>query len=163
MPQPTINTPRFLQLTPQAPAGSPAVSIRVALNERDGVYVNTAVTVEHPMVAVTSSKIAKLRIGALRRDALRSALSEENGDLAKTSAVKTFFKGTNGRAVSEKIRANPSTEHLESAVTVYRLAKYVGDFPVQSVARCLGIERTDAARWIATAKKAGLLTQTPGR
>lgn len=157
MPQPTITTPRFLTLTPRMNAGEPAVSIRVAHNERAGVYTNTAVSVEHPMVAVTPTKIAKLRIGSLRRDALRAALAAENPALSKTPAVKTFFKGTNGRAVSEKTRTNPSDEHLETAATIYRLALLVGDFPVQSVARCLGLERQDAARWVASAKKSGQL------
>lgn len=157
MPQPEITTPAFLHLTAPAAPDRPAVNIRAVHERKTNTYVSASVSIEHPMVAVTPTRIAKMRLGTVRRDALRAALAEANTDLAKTPAVKSYFKGTNGRAVSEKVKVAPTGEHLEAAALVYRLAKIVGDFPVQAVARCFGLERTDASRWIAAARKSGVL------
>lgn len=158
MPQPEITTPRFLHLNAPAAADRPTVSFRVAHNERAGTYVPVAVTIEHPMIPVTPTRITKLRLGTLRRDALRASLAEANPELSRIAPVKSFFKGSAGRAVAERVRVEPTAEHLENAALIYRLAKLVGDFPVVSVARSFGLERDDAARWVAAARKAGALS-----
>lgn len=157
MTKPSITTPQFLHLSVPATMERPSVRIRVIHNEQTGSYVNVSLAVEHHTVAVTPTRLAKMRLGALRRDALRTALGEENGELAKRAPVKSFFKGTTGRAVSEKIRLAPTAEHLENAALIYRLARLVGDFPIQSVARSFGLEPVDAQRWVAIARKSGEL------
>ncbi|MCI4659706.1 hypothetical protein [Cryobacterium zhongshanensis] len=155
MPTPAINTPQFLHLNVQGTIDRPSVKIRVIHNDRAGVYTNASLTAEHPTVAITPTLLSKMRLGAIRRDALRVALGEQNAELSKRAPVKSFFKGTAGRAVAEKARLAPTAEHLENTVLVYRLARLVGDYPVQAVARCFSLEHDDAARWVAIARKSG--------
>lgn len=157
MPTPAITAPQFLHLNVQATTDRPAVKIRVIHDERKGIYTNGSLAVEHPVVAVTPTLLGKMRLGSLRNDALRIALCEQNGELVKRAPVKSFFKGSNGRAVAEKVRLDPTVEHLENAAIVYRLARLVGDYPVQAVARCFSLEHTDAKRWVALARKSGSL------
>ena len=157
MPNLTITTPQFLHLNVQGTIDRPSVKIRVIHNERTGVYANASLTAEHPTVAITPTLLSKMKLGALRRDALRVALGEQNTDLSTRAPVKSFFKGTTGRAVAEKARVTPAAEHLENAAIVYRLARLVGDYPVQAVARCFSLEHADAARWVAIARKNGAL------
>lgn len=157
MPTPVITTPQFLHLNVQATADRPAVKIRVIHNERQGIYTNASLAVEHPVVAVTPTLLGKMRLGSLRKDALRVALGEQNAELAKRAPVKSFFKGSTGRSVAEKVRLEPTDEHLVNASVVYRLARLVGDYPVQTVARCFNLEPTDAKRWVALARKSGVL------
>ena len=157
MPSPVITTPQFLHLNVPGTIDRPSVKIRVIHNESTGVYANASLTAEHPMVAITPTLLSKMRLGAIRRDALRAALGEENAELAKRAPVKSFFKGTAGRAVAEKARLVPTAEHLENAALVYRLARLVGDYPVQAVARSFSLEHDDAARWVAIARKNGAL------
>lgn len=155
MSRPTINTPPIVDLTIAATLERPAVTIKTILNATVGVYANAAVTVTHPVVAVTPTLIAKMRLGALRRDALRVALGAHNEELASRPAVKSYFRGSTGRAVSEKARLDPSAEQLENAALIYRLARLAGDFPVQAIARSFNLEHPDAQRWAALARKNG--------
>lgn len=157
MPTPEITSPQFLHLNVPATVERPDVKIRVIHDERKGVYVNASIAVEHPMVAVTPTLLSKLKLGSLRKDALRAALGELNVQLAARAPVKSFFKGTAGRAVAEKARLEPTAEHLENAVVIFRLARLVGDYPLLAVARCFSIEHADAKRWVALARKNGEL------
>jgi hypothetical protein len=152
-----ITTPQFLHLNVKATADRPSLTVRVIHDARNGIYTNGSLALEHPSVAVTPTLLSKMRLGTLRRDALRTALGEANPELSKIPAVKSFFKGSAGRAVAEKVRLDPTTEHLENAALIYRLARLVGDFPVQAVGRCFGLEKVDAQRWVALAKKNGEL------
>lgn len=157
MPTPTITTPQFLHLNVQATLDRPAVKIRVVHDEHKGVYLNNTLTVEHPVVAVTPTLLSTMRLGSLRRDALRTALGEHNAELSRRAPVRSFFKGSAGRAVAEKVRRDPTAEHLENAAVVYRLARLTGDYPVQAVERCFGLQRADARRWVALTRKNGAL------
>jgi len=153
MPTPSITTPALLHLNVQATIDRPSVKIRAAHDARKGVYINTSLAVEHPTVAVTPTRLAKMRLGSLRRDALRVALGEANDELAKRAPVKSFFKGSAGRAVAEKVRLEPTSEHLENTALIYTLARLVGDFPIQAVGRCFGIDSDDAKKWVMLARK----------
>jgi hypothetical protein len=155
MPTPVIATPQFLHLNVQATPDRPSVKIRVIHDEHKGVYVNASLIVEHPLVAVTPTRLAKMRLGAIRRDALREALGSANTELSKRAPVKTFFKGTAGRTVAEKARLEPTNEHLENAALIHRLARLVGDYPTQAIARSFGLDVADAKRWVAMARKNG--------
>jgi len=157
MPTPTIVTPQFLHLNVIATAETPDVKIRVIHDDRKAVYVNASLAVEHPVLAITPTLLSKLKLGSLRKTALRVALGEKNAELAKRAPVKSYFKGTAGRAVAEKARLEPTAEHLENASIIFRLSRLVGDYPLLSVARCFGIEHADAKRWIAIARKNGEL------
>lgn len=157
MPQPAITTPQFLHLNVQGSVDRPAVALRVVHDEHKGVYTNASLSVEHPVVAITPTRLSKMRLGSLRNTALRAALGEKNAELAKRGPVKSFFKGTAGRAVAEKARLEPTAEHLENAALIYRLARLVGDFPVNAVARCFSLEHEDAKRWVSLARKNGEL------
>jgi len=157
MSAPAITTPQFLHLNVSATPERPSVRIRVIHDEKTGTYVNASVAVEHPVAAITPTLLGKMRLGAVRRDALRSALGEQNAELAQRAPVKSFFKGSAGRAVAEKVRLDPTAEHQENAALIYRLARLVGDYPVQAIARCFGLEHADAKRWVALAKKNGAL------
>jgi hypothetical protein len=155
MPAPKITTPQFLHLNVQGTTDRPTVKIRVIHNARAGIYAAASLTAEHPVVAITPTRLSKMKLGALRRDALRAALGEENLELAKRAPVKSFFKGTAGRAVAEKARLTPTTEHLENAALVYRLARLVGDYPVHAVARCFSVDHAVAKHWVVLARKNG--------
>ncbi|WP_311245338.1 MULTISPECIES: hypothetical protein [unclassified Microbacterium] len=157
MSSPTITAPSLLSLSVKGTAERPALSFRLSHDVKSGVYTTIHFTAEHPDVPITPTRLAKMRIGSVRRDALRSALSEKNAELTGRAAVKSYFRGSAGRAVGEKIRLEPSDEHLETAGVIYRLARLVGDFPVQAVARSFGLERDDAQRWVALTKKKGHL------
>jgi hypothetical protein len=158
MPQPEIITPQFLHLNVQATSDRPSVAIRVIHSPRTGTYANASVAIEHPMIAVTTTRIAKLRLGTLRRDALRAALAEANVELSKIPAVKSFFKGTNGRPVSERVHLNPTPENLANAALIYRLARLTGDFPMLAIARSFSISPNLAKRWVFLARSAGALS-----
>lgn len=157
MPQPAITTPEFLHLNVQGSIDRPTLKVRVIHNESKGVYVNASISAEHPMVAVTATLLSKMKLGALRNTALRAALAEQNIELSKRAPVKSFFKGTAGRAVAEKAHLDPTPEHLENAALVYRLARLVGDYPVQAVARCFSLEPAAAKHWVTLARKNGVL------
>lgn len=158
MPSPTITTPQFLHLDVKATPELPSVKMRVIHDSRRGVYVPASIALEHPIVAVTPTLLSKMRLGAVRRDALRVALGEKNTELTQRAAVKSYFKGSAGRAVSEKVRQDPTDEHIETTALIYTLARLVGDFPVQAVARSFGIEHADAKRWVQLARKNGELS-----
>lgn len=157
MPSPSINTPQFLHLDVRATPEVPSVKMRVIHDEGRGVYVPASISLEHPTVAVTPTLLAKMRLGAVRRDALRTELSEKNVELTQRAAVKSYFKGSTGRAVSDKVRLVPTEEHLENAAVIYRLARLVGDFPVQAVARSFGLDHADAKRWVTQIRRSGLI------
>jgi hypothetical protein len=144
-----------VHLNVQGSIDRPTVKIRAIHNESKGVYANASLTAEHPVVAITSTLLSKMKLGSLRNTALRAALAEQNVELAKRAPVKSYFKGTAGRAVAEKARLAPTDEHLENAALVYSLARLVGDYPVHAVARCFSLEHTDAKRWVALARKNG--------
>lgn len=152
-----ITAPPLLHLDVPATTDRPAVKFRVSHNSATGSYGTIGVSVEHHTIPITGTRLSKMRLGALRREALRLALGEKNLELTSRPAVKTFFKGTQGRAVAEKVRADPTSEHLEAAGLIYRLARLTGDFPVMTIARCFGLEKNDAQRWTALAKKNGYI------
>lgn len=158
MPQPTISTPSLLNLSVQASQDRPSVKIRVTHDARRGVYVTSSLALEHPAVAVTPTLIGKLRLGGVRRDALRAALSEANAELTGRAPLKSYFRGSTGRAVSDKVREDPSAEHLENAALIYRLARLVGDFPIRAIARSFSLEPADAQRWVGMARRSGVLS-----
>lgn len=157
MSTPAITTPALLALSVKATTERPALTFRLSHDPRSGTYSTVHLAAEHLTVAITPTRLAKMRIGSLRRDALRLALAEKNTALSSRPAVKSYFKGSVGRAVAEKARVEPTDEHLDSAAVIYRLARLVGDFPVQAVARSFSLEQKDAQRWVATAKKKGLI------
>lgn len=150
----SIKTPQILRLAVKGSAERPSVDFRVILDETKGAYVNAGITVEHVAVPVTPTLLARMRLGQLRRDALRATLAEQNAELTSIPALKTYLKGSNGRAVAEKVRLNPTAEHLELVGTIHRLARLIGDYPSQAVGRTFGLERDDAQRWLAHARKA---------
>jgi len=153
----TVKTPQILRLAIAATAERPSVNIRVILDEKSGRYVNASVAVEHPAIAVTPTLLGRMRLGQLRRDALRASLAEQNPELLSQPALKSFFRGTSGRTVAEKIRVTPSVEHLQTVALIYHLARLTGDYPVQAVGRSFGLDRADAVRWVALARKTGAL------
>lgn len=157
MPSLTINAPQFLHLDVTATPERPSVKIRTIHDPRRGVYVTASLALDHPAVAITPTLLAKMRLGSIRRDALRAAIGTANAELNVHAAIKTYFKGTSGRAVAEKVRAEPSDAHLEIAAVIHRLARLIGDYPVQAVARSFGLEQADAQRWVKLARKVGEL------
>lgn len=151
----TITTPPMLRLVAAGNAERPTVTFRVMLDAQKGVYVNAGITAEHPAIAVTPTLLARLGLGRLRREAVRAALAEHNPELLSRPALKTFFKGTTGRPVAEKVRSAPTAEHLETVATIRRLARLSGDYPNQAVARSFGLDVADAKRWVSLARHLG--------
>lgn len=157
MSSPSITTPALLRLHVKPTAERPSVDIRVALDAGRGVYVNSSLALEHPNTAITTTLLGKLRLGELKRDALRSELAKSNEELLKRAPVKAYFKNANGRAVAEKIRLDPTAEQFENLSLIYKLARLVGDYPVQAVGRSFGLIPDDARRWVGLARRGGWL------
>ncbi len=155
MSAPAIETPLMLQLNSQSSPKDPLVRMKAMFQPASQTYSIVSLVIEHPAQSITPTKIANMRLGTLRRDALRQSLGEHNIALQEHSPVKSYFRGSQGRTVAEKSKLNPSAEQLIVASIVYRLAKIVGDFPVLSVARCFALEHVDAKRWVALLKKGG--------
>ena len=152
-----ITTPPILTLRVQGDATRPTVEFNAMFDSRRQTYVNVSMKAEHPSIAITPTLLSKLRLGQLRNEALRKMLGEQNPELAKTAPVKNFFKGVIGRPVAEKIRQDPTVTHLDTVALLVRLARIAGDYPVVAVERSYGLERDDAKRWIALARKNGHL------
>ncbi len=124
-----IITPKFLHLEVAATADRPSVRMRVMHNQATGAYVPTSLELEHPRVA--GHPDTDREDGPRRPPPRGSPQQAQRGErrAGPSRSVKTYFRGTTGRAVSEKARNEPSDEHLENAALVYRLARLVGDFP----------------------------------
>jgi hypothetical protein len=66
-------------------------------------------------------------------------------------------------ATVARLRENgPRTETLEAVTYLYRLALLVGDPPTKVVETVLGVPRSTAGRWVAAARKHGLLGPSEG-
>ena len=153
MPAHAITTPQFLHLEVKATPERPAVHIRAVHDAHRGVYVTASLSLDHPVVAITPTLLGKMRLGTIRKDALRAALADANVHLSEKAPIKTYFKGGNGRPVAERFRLSPTPEHLDTAATIHQLAKLVGDFPVLAVARSFNLSPSDARRWLALARR----------
>lgn len=153
---PEINTPQVIAATLAPRPDRPSVTVRMVLDARTGAYAPRSVLVEHPMINVTPTLMARMRLGAVRRALVREALEKENPQLDAAS-VRSYLRDRDGRPVSAKEREKPSAARLEQAATVLRLAKLVGDYPYASVARAFGIDRVQARSWIKAAQAQGLV------
>lgn len=149
----SITTPSILSATTVANSEDPAVTLRAMHNAQTDRYATMSVLVEHPMVAVTPTLMRRLRLRDIKSQLLRQELATANPDLMAIAPLKSFLKGTHGRAVSSKDREGPSTERLEQTLAILRLARLSGDFAAVSVMRCFGIERADAEHWIKAARR----------
>jgi hypothetical protein len=149
----TITTPSIVSATTTATQDEPAVTLRAMHNPHTDRYATMSILVEHPMVAVTPTLMRRLRLRDVKSQLLRQELAAANPELMAIAPLKTFLKGTAGRAVSTKDREAPSTERLEQTLAILRLARLTGDFAAVSVMRCFGIERTDAEAWIKLAQR----------
>lgn len=151
-----INTPQVIAATLPPRPDRPSVTVRMVLDARTGAYAPRSVLVEHPMVSVTPTLMARMRLGSVRRALVREALERENPQLDAAS-VRSYLRDRDGRPVPAKEREAPSPARLEQAAVVLRLARLVGDYPYASVARAFGIDRAQARSWARAAQARDLL------
>jgi len=108
---------------------------------------------------VTTEGLREVRINAVLRLAVEGNLmrvgpTEYDGH---TSSWKLTRVGP--IALSERARAGggPSDEDLRAVADVYQLAYVTGAPPTKTVMQRLGLPRSTASRWVALARKRGLL------
>ena len=73
---PEINTPQVIAATLVPRPDRPSVTVRMVLDARTGAYTPRSVLVEHPMINVTPTLMARMRLGAVRRALVREALEK---------------------------------------------------------------------------------------
>lgn len=154
---PEITTPSFLSVSVSPAPMGPTVRITASYSRHEAKYVASSITVEHPLEAVTGRTLRTTRLRALMVEGLREQLREANTELLDQAPVKTYFRGTRGRAVSEKTRLDPTLAQLVDAGTVYQLASSIGDFPIKAIERCFSLDNRDAQRWMRQVRRQGLL------
>jgi len=150
-------------MTVRMPAADPGelnLSAEYTFNPLSRAYVGTALTFVSGTVPVRSTSVKRSPI----RDRLVSALRKEiaadptNAHLAASCPqLASYLDGRPGRPVAASVASLPTRKHLDKAVAVYTAAKAIGDFPVLAVARSFGLTHRSAARWIASARRQGLL------
>lgn len=152
-----INFPPMIQLEVPGSPTEPTVLVNAYFDQGARRYLANQVEIAHPFVAVTSTWINRLRLRSAMAQALRPHLETANLSLLSRPGAKRFFHGSTARPRKASYAVSPDRMALDDAALVFTLARATGDFPVLAVQRCLGIDRTDAQRWVRTLRSSGLL------
>lgn len=157
-PNDAVKTPPVLHVNVPATAIAPAFSAKAMLDHERQQYFATSLSMEHMSVKLTSARVQQTPIQKTMAPVLRDLLAEANKDLLLAHPlVRKWASGKPQRPVAQKLIALPDPATIAGAALVYRLAKLAGEAPVKATARAAGIERDDARRWIASARKQKLL------
>lgn len=148
-----INTPQVVAHTVSGGFSDPSIEVRAMHDPAKGRYRVMSLQVEGPVVDVTATLVRKLRLGEVRRAAIRAGLAEANPELMKILPVKSYLLGKEGRPVSAKDKTEPGRQRLEQAATVFHLALLAGDYPVRALRLSFGLSADEATRWRARLKK----------
>lgn len=151
-----VETPEFLHLDVPATMTEPALQIRVSLDKESQKYTANSVTLAHPMVPINGKALRGARLQTRMSLALREALAESNPGLA-SPAVKSYFKGSNGRTIAKRLQQVPTDEVLHNAAQIYFLANAANEFPIRAVQRSLGIDYATATRFVRTLRRRDMI------
>lgn len=154
---PTINTPPFLVVTVPGDLETPSLDVTFSHDKAKRRYMPVSVKVENPMSPFTVTAMKKMRVHNLAMPKLREELGTHNADLLGHAPVKSYFKGSKGRAVAQKSHENPTDAQLTDAALVYSFAAAVRDFPIKAVERSFGLDNDQARNWLKLARKKGLM------
>ncbi len=153
-----IHTPDPLRIKEDSTdPNEPSTRVALAYSAQTGAYEAYDVHLDGPYAHIKGRTLRGTPLRQIVREKLPEALLEHNAHLATVPAVKTFFLGTTGRAVSKKSQRQPSTEQLQNAATVFTLARLTQNFPIRAVQRCFALEYRDAQRWVRLARRHNLL------
>lgn len=154
---PEIEAPIFITVEHPGSPEDPMVHISVALSADRSVYAPTEVRIEHPFVTINGTVVRSTPVRRLLSELLPQKLAETNPELMKRAAVKTFVKGTTGRRPAQKIIEHPGTAQLVDTALVFTMARMTSNFPIRAVQRCFALDYRHARRWVAAARRQGLL------
>lgn len=156
----SINTPDSINI--MAPAqninGASAV-LRLIYDDTEEQYIATNMSMSSsmsPLGGGGSLRGKDLRSMPLRtriRAGVRKELLENNKELAKIPAVKSYLKGTNGRKLSKEKIESPDEKTLQEIAIVYKLARMSQDFTNVAVSRAFGIMHFEAVGLVKLAKR----------
>ena len=152
-----VNLPRHLDVLSMGDLFTATIQASVHYDDALRRYHNASVIIEHPVQPVSSTSIRKIPIHRRISLATRDLLRESNQSLLSRAPVKTYFKGTQGRKVSQKVAGTPTRQHLEDAAVIFHLAASIRDMPVRSIERCFGITYKQAKRWVRIARREQIL------
>lgn len=153
-----IMTPPVLHVLVPATATSPAFSAKAMLDVKAKQYYATSVTMEHPGIHLTSSRIHQSPVQKTMSPALRALLADANKALVMAHPlVRKWATGNQQRPVRKVLIDNPDFPTIQAAALVYQLAKLAGEAPVKATARAAGIDRDQAARWLKIARQQDFL------
>ncbi len=111
---------------------------------------------------VTSEALRAIPVAAITKRAVSFALEVKttgSGDSTLTEMSPLWLVPE----TIERLRSNgPTPETLGFVAQVYRLALLVGDAPTRAVETTFGLPRSTAGRWVAMARRAGLLSEAEG-
>lgn len=155
---PAITTPSDLSLIfPGKTIESPGSSVQAMYNPATQTYDPTSVTISGAMGPVSAGAVRSTALRSILRSALRSELAAVNTDLTKRPPVKSFFKNSTGRRLSDARVNDPDDDILTNVALIVRLARLCHDYTNVCVARSFGIEHFKAISLVRAARSAGYL------
>lgn len=152
-----VNLPPYMTISITGSLLDPAIDATASYDAALRRYTNTSFQMEHPQIEISSTAIRKVPIHRRISLAQRDILADANSQLMSRPPVKSYFKGTTGRAVSKANALVPTDSQLETAAVIFHLAAAIRDTPVRSVERCFNITYRDAKRWVRRARRLGIL------
>lgn len=152
-----VKLPDFLSVSVQGDLFNPSIEALSGWDNDLQRYINRSVEISHPGFGVSSTVIHRIPIHRAISLAQRDLLRDINPDIIKISAVKSYFRGTTGRAVSAKIAKNPDDLHLENAAIIFHIAAAIRDKPIRSIERSFNITYDQAKRWVRIARRKNIL------
>lgn len=152
-----VNLPSYMHIQIAGSLLDPSIEATASFHPTLRRYVNSSFQVDHPQLEISSTTIRKVPIHRQLSRAQRDILAEANPQLMNRAPVKSYFRGTTGRAVSKLNAHLPTDAQLENAAIIFHLAASIRDTPVRSVERCFNITYRDAQRWVRRARRLGVL------
>jgi hypothetical protein len=144
---------------------APALTLRLEVEH--GVLVCTAVLVhrlpgEPPLTATRLRKTALARM--IEAAGSRAALKKDGSGIgfAILRDKQGWLEAYRSEAHKPRRGQRLEDEHLAKVAEIYRDALATGRPPTQTVAEVMHTARPNAGRWVAEARRRGLLAQAPG-
>lgn len=152
-----VNLPPYMNINIDGSLLDPTIDATASYDTTMRRYVNSSFQIEHPQIEISSTAIRRVPIHRRISLAQRDILADANVHLMNRAPVKSYFKGTTGRAASRANALSPTDVQLENAAVIFHLAASIRDTPVRSVERCFNISYSDAKRWVRRARRLGVL------
>lgn len=148
----SIETPQFLSfnemwIDKDSTTIANRLTVTAAYSHDEDRYIASSVEVSNPMAPVKAADLRSLGLRKMMDRQLREELKKANPELLDRAAVKAFLNSKKGRPIAKKNHRKPTSQQIEDAEIVFRLARMTGAFTVISLAQSFGISYVDARRW----------------